>query len=209
MTCILAGLKDWQTLITGGIALFVGFMTVRAINNQIADLRAARQKDEELRREVERAYVSGGGARIVGTDAAPAPTNLFELHIINHGKTSARLHHVAVGFCDASALPPEPVYEDLFPFNDAIGPDVQSRRIGTVEIPEARYARIAICGRYYWNDIWGKNWSSGFVYEIPSSTAIIAGLDNASISIEAPPAYWDDRPGDYPAPQPEAEPQPP
>lgn len=93
-------------------------------------------------------------------------------------------------------LPPQPPYGIPFPCRDAIGPGVQSRRIKAIRIegPEP----IAICGRYYWDDIWGKHWSSGFVYEIPSEARLIETNDNTSISIEAPAAYWDDRPGDYP-----------
>jgi hypothetical protein len=120
------------------------------------------------------------------------PTDRFELHINNHGKTPARLHHVAIGFFDASKAPPAPKYEVLFPCDDAIGPGAQSRVLRTVDIPAEHYARTAICGRYYWDDIWGRHWSSGFVYEIPSEAA------RGSISIETSPAYWDDRQGDCP-----------
>jgi hypothetical protein len=216
-------LARWQSLIAGllgllaGIIAFVGALIaaywqvkaarqtaadqVAAVQSQLDDVRTAREEDEKHKREIERAYVSGGGARNMARNPNGRPlfdpTDLFELHINNHGKTPAYLHHVAIGFCDASALPPEPVYDDLFPWRDAIGPGVQSRRIRTVNI--SGYARVAICGRYYWDDIWGRHWSSGFVYEIPSRAALIDQQDNTSISIEAPPAYWDDRPGDYPA----------
>jgi hypothetical protein len=216
MTCILAGLKDWQTLITGGIALLVGGMTVWAINRQIADLRAARKEDEKHVREVERAYVSGGGCRQIerrlsvdhdeelydrsvgiietadGSRILLVPTGKFELHINNHGKTPARLHHVAIRFCDAAALPLEPVYGAPFPKSDAIAPGAQSRLIGTVDIPEGGPDRVAICGRYYWDDIWGRHWSSGFIYEIPSK-AVTAAQGNGSLSVEASHRYWDDR----------------
>jgi hypothetical protein len=141
--------------------------------------------------------------RAGGTRSLRVPKDLFELHINNHGKTPARLHHGAVGFCDARPLPPEPVYEDLFPLSDAIGPGDQSRIITTVKIPKGRHAHTAICGRYYWDDIWDRHWSSGFVYEIPSSEQnrdpLAAGQRGlSSISIEAPAAYWKDRPDDLP-----------
>jgi hypothetical protein len=174
----------WQTLVAGviggGLTLAAGILAYRgargAAQQQIAE-------DKERAREVERAYVSGGGwrlidRRLVEPDDADLgdlyeqsvrtvergdemilsiPSDRFELHINNHGKTPARLHHVAVGFCDASALPPEPVYQDPFPWRDAIGPGMQSRVIKTVDIPVGRYARTAICGRYYWEDIWGRH----------------------------------------------------
>jgi hypothetical protein len=233
-------LYNWQSLIAGGLGLLAGIIAflgaliaanrqvktarqaaaeqVGAVQRQLDDARAAREEDEQHRREIERAYVSGGGARAIiplrdeagldqldnasrisqidGSTILLVPTGRFELHINNHGKTPAYLHHVAFGFCDVSALPPEPVYQAPFPFSDAIGPGVQSRIITTVHIPED-YARTAICGRYYWDDIWGRHWSSGFVYEIPSGAA----HENASISIEASPAYWDTRPDDPPRPE--------
>jgi hypothetical protein len=103
---------------------------VAAMQSQLDDVRAARQEEEAHAREVERAYVSGGGARLIvqrqapddlasgvyeqsvgvieladGTRVLRLPTDLFELHINNHGKTPARLHHVAIGFRNAAALP--------------------------------------------------------------------------------------------------------
>jgi len=210
-------LYNWQTLITGLIALIIGVVTVATLRKQIADLQAARKEDEQHAREIERAYVAGGGCRDVarrlygpdgmfledeyrqsiniveqadGSTILLVPTDQFQLHIVNHGKTPARLHHVAIGFCDAAALPLEPVYEFGFPWSDAIGPGLQTARIiKNVDIPEGRHARIAICGRYYWDDIWGRHWSSGFVYEIPSKEARSTG----SISVEASAKYWDDR----------------
>jgi hypothetical protein len=169
----------------------------------------------ELKRsqEIERAYVSGGGWRhlsqtVQGRGLIPPdvpsdanvqvqpngdylvlqPTTEFELHVNNHGKTPAFLHHVRVGFCDATAVPGEPPYGEHFALNDAIGPGDQSRRLGTVPI-ESKGPRTAICGRYYWRDVWGREWSSGFVYEIRSGPA----WPNDSISIEAPRVYWEDR----------------
>jgi hypothetical protein len=194
-------------------------MTVRAINKQVADLRDARKEDEKHAREIERAYVAGGGCRYIerrlygdddelyeqaigiieqpdGSKILLIPTDQFQLHIVNHGKTPARLHHVAIGFCDAAALPLEPVYEFGFPWSDAIGPGLQTARIiKNVDIPEGRHPHIAICGRYYWDDIWGRHWSSGFVYEIPSEEARNTG----SISVEASARYWDDREEEPPA----------
>jgi hypothetical protein len=228
-------LYNWQSLIAGGLGLLAGVVAyggaliaanrqvvamgdataaqIAAVQRQLADAQAARQEDEKHKREVERAYVSGGGARGTvqipdspGLDVLPnasrishldgsttllVPALLFQLHINNHGKTPAYLRRVAIGFCDASVpLPPEPrYYEEDFPWNDAIGPGQQSRLIKNVDIPEGRYARTAICGRYFWDDIWGRHWSSGFVYEIPNGPA----HENDSISIEAPATYWEDR----------------
>ena len=163
--------------------------------------------------EVERAYVSGGGARHLrryvnppnvvpvfpanasiltqpdGTVIVVEPTAFFELHINNHGKTPARIHHARVGFCDAAAPPPEPPYGPIFPEVDNIGPGTQSRFLRLIDIPQGQFGRAAICGRFYWKDIWDREWSSGFIYEIPGGPA----LPNDSLSIEAPPAYTAER----------------
>jgi hypothetical protein len=92
---------------------------VAALQRQLDDTKAARADDERHMREVERAYVSGGGARVVaqrlnaddddrlddaadersgriiirlpdGTRTLRVSTDLFQLHINNHGKTPAR-----------------------------------------------------------------------------------------------------------------------
>src|SRR5208282_4364980 len=164
-------------------------------------------------RKVERAYVSGGGARTIvhrtSTSASAAPNSVitrrsdnglydiiepindfFDLHVNNHGKTPARLHHVRVGFCDASVpLPAVPPYEDRLPCSDAIGPGTQSRFLRQVRLTR-RWTRTAICGRFYWIDIWNREWSSGFVYEIPLDRP---ASQNGSLSIESPSVYWEDR----------------
>jgi hypothetical protein len=170
----------------------------------------------ELRhnREVERAYVAGGGIRQLATvlyagQPTPAqiplngqsfqqqdgrfvvvaPNGQFEVHINNHGKTTARTHHFQWGFCDASSRPPLPIqYGPLLPLRDDIGPATQSRVVTTVPIQPQPSGRTAVFGRFHWDDIWGNHWSSGFTYEIPSGPV----TSNGSISIEAPSEYWAD-----------------
>src|SRR5271154_2529187 len=98
------------------------------------------------------------------------PIGFFDIHINNHGQTPARLHHLQWGFFDASgAVPDDPPYEDRVPQVDAIGsPQNQSKFVRRVEYPAGRWARVVICGRFYWADVLGREWSSGFVYEIAS-----------------------------------------
>src|SRR5204863_515533 len=82
----------------------------------------------KLTPEIERAYVSGGGCRIVsrrlaqgmvqlvegeelitqsdGTLVIVRITSRFEVHINNHGKTPSRVHHMRIGFFDAAVDPP-------------------------------------------------------------------------------------------------------
>jgi hypothetical protein len=198
-------LDPWGVLITaiatGAVAYFT--WVIKGIN--LSQL--------ERSQEVERAYVSGGGLKQVtqfipedlavgppanasflqrpdGSSVPVVETGYFELHINNHGKTPARLHHAQVGFCDAAAPPPEPPYESIFPQFDNIGPGAQSQVLRLIGIPQGRFSRIAVCGRFYWADIWDREWSSGFIYEIPGPAA----LPNGSLSIEAPAAYTKDRP---------------
>jgi hypothetical protein len=85
---------------------------VAVMQSQLDDAKAAREEDEKHKRKIERAYVSGGAARaseplpdddLFGRSLYPAnarrlrladgstivlpPTDLFALHINNHGKT--------------------------------------------------------------------------------------------------------------------------
>jgi len=117
------------------------------------------------------------------------PTNRFELHVNNHGKTPATIHHARYGFFDAAKTPPtEAPLAEFYVLTDRIAPGRQSQRIGLVEIgPE--FDRTAVCGRIYWNDIWGVERSNGFVYEISNKTA----TNNSSISLDTPKTYWDER----------------
>jgi hypothetical protein len=162
-----------------------------------------------------RAYVSGGGwrarnerealigvqhhplAHVIETETVPRrwriiePLDSFDIHVNNHGQTPARLHHIRFGFFDAAAPVPDiPPYGDLIVQVDAIGsPRNQSKFVRRVDYPAARWARMAICGRFYWTDVLDREWSSGFVYEIASGNA----EQNDSISIETPRLYWQDR----------------
>jgi hypothetical protein len=78
--------------------------------------------------QIERAYISGGGApefqvyqkgggiaEALASVGLPNPptmvqTGNFQLHINNHGKTPGTLLKFGLGFCDADKVPAEPVY---------------------------------------------------------------------------------------------------
>jgi hypothetical protein len=125
--------------------------------------------------QVERAYISGGGVpetklegQFFGSSLrngeirqVPVLTGNFELHINNHGKTPGELMQIAIGFCDADNIPPEPIY-DPQPFHDWIGPGTQSRPMDHRPIPTDRPA-TAVYGRLYYRDIFGGSHSSGFI----------------------------------------------
>jgi hypothetical protein len=190
------------------IAAFFQIRESRNATKVAENLAATSQRNVDLIPEIERAYVSGGGARQLtrrisknalssfnevpveqpdGSFAIVGPTNRFEIHINNHGKTPAHLYRIQYGFCDADNVPIEPMYEVTRKWFDNIGPGTQSRFVTVVEI-RSDWPRTAIFGRFYHRDIWGVRRSVGFIYGIPETT-----LPNDSISIEAPRAYTQER----------------
>jgi hypothetical protein len=212
--------KIWEVLssgdfINGALTIIAAFITALAtlkIAKFTKTLYLVSRDQLNHSHEINRAYVSGGGARLIVSRTSNKPiaapnsviaqrpdglydilepiNDFFELHANNHGQTPARLHHVRVGFCDASLpLPTVPRYEDPIPCRDDLGPATQSRFLRQIRLSE-KWDRTAICGRFYWSDIWNREWSSGFVYEIPLDRP---ANHNGSLSIEAPPEYWVDR----------------
>lgn len=106
---------------------------------------------------LDRDLVSGGGARLIVSRTSNKPiaapnsviaqrpdglydilepiNDFFEMHANNHGQTPARLHHIRVGFCDASLpLPTVPPYEDPIPCRDDLGPATQSRFLRQIRL---------------------------------------------------------------------------
>ena len=185
-----------------------------ATKNNVAateSLATSGMQNIELTRELERAYVSGGGSKEIkhwiatansglpvhasisampdGRTLVTEATGRFEVHINNHGKTPARLHWVRFGFCEASAPPPNPSYGIRKPARDTFGPGTQSRPFFYEPIPQQQYNRPAIFGRFYWTDIWRRGWSVGFIHEIPGPLALPSG----GLYIEAPTTYSDER----------------
>lgn len=124
--------------------------------------------------KIERAYMSAGGVparrrELVQGTLTPVVERLvlsgdFELHVNNHGKTPGELEQIAIGFCDASNIPEQPVYEPES-FHDWIGPGTQSRPMRWIPIPKDKPAS-AVYGRLYYKDIFGEDHSSGFIQSI-------------------------------------------
>ena len=133
--------------------------------------------------QVERAYISGGGAPILeevntltmgGVTYYPRSgqrpvkhfreTGWFRLDINNHGKTKGQIVEYGYGWCEVNKvadLPERPVYKWVY-YRDQIGPGTQSRPIKRVKIPADK--RI-IFGRYGYVDIFGKCHSDGFIQQ--------------------------------------------
>ena len=155
-------------------------------------------------RQVERAYVSGGGAPGVeehdlGTETTESPmigggsrtrhlgierrpTGAFVVCVNNYGKTPAELQWVGIGFCEAEAIPESPSYRFVYRW-DWIQPGDRGRPVFPVGIPKNT---TVVYGRFYYLDIFGGRHSSGFINEI--------GMErNRSDPIPAPAAYTEER----------------
>ncbi len=184
----------WATgflgLITAGL-VFVGFRQVRDAKREL-----------EHARQIERAYLSGGGAPFLETieriENIPGvmgggttqtrierrPTGRFNLCVNNYGKTAAELRGFAVNFCDSSDIPTNPIYERRY-WYDWILPGDRARHVTFIDIP-TNGASTAAYGRFYYRDIFGQTYSTGFINRI--------NRDNGeSVPIDAPRAYTEER----------------
>ncbi len=145
-------------------------------------------KRQLLRSEdVERAYVSGGGAmnkvfHSVSAQNTPiyVPGKDFVFCVNNYGKTAGELREVGYGFCDANNIPEVPSYEGQY-FYDWIMPGDRARVLFQVALPAGKNA---VYGRFYYRDIFGKRHSCGFINRVSP---------DESVPIIAPPAYTDER----------------
>jgi len=104
--------------------------------------------------------------------------------INNYGKTPADLTGIGFGFCDAKSIPPEPIYEHRYRW-DQVQPGDRGRAVFPIDIPKDKPA-TAVYGRFYYRDIFGGHHSCGFINEI--------GVEmNRSDPIPAPAAYTEER----------------
>jgi hypothetical protein len=119
--------------------------------------------------QVERAYISGGGApigdRAVTKDGITKAVPLFQLDINNYGKTPGKLLEYGIGWCEIDEvpnLPTRPEYEWHF-FRDMIQPGRPSRPIAHLLIPIKDIPSAVIFGRFGYRDIFGQPHSDGFI----------------------------------------------
>jgi hypothetical protein len=129
--------------------------------------------------QVERAYISGGGAPEMRAEGRPmgslttgkiihipVPTGRFTVHINNQGKTAGEIFEIAVEFCNAGAVPAKPVYNNRIHHHNWIGPGTQSRSLFSVPIP-TDLTNLIVYGRFYYRDIFSDTMhSSGFIQDI-------------------------------------------
>ena len=133
-------------------------------------------------RNVERAYISGGGP----LDANDL--NKFIFTVNNYGKTPGILTEYAVEFCPLTDIPSVPAYAargyKRKPFHDRIPPGGigETRAVASIDIPPLPRP-LLVYGRYWFDDIWKKRHTSGFVLVIHAN-----GTD-AHVPTNIPRAY--------------------
>lgn len=145
---IAKAIDHWSVLITalatGAVAYFTG--TIWKINrSQLIHSR-----------EVERAYLWGGGSH------DKKNPEVFVLTVNNYGKTPGLLTEFAIGFCSRTNVPATPEYLVRETFHDWIPPIHELiRPIAFINIPPI--ADPLIYGRFWFQDIWGSAHSIGFI----------------------------------------------
>ena len=104
-------------------------------------------------REIERAYVSGGGPHDLAT-------RVFQLQINNYGKTPAILTAVGINFCELKGIPRSPEYR-WAPEQGTYKPGDHGRAVGNFAIPNLQ--EPVVYGRFRYIDIWRKSHVSSFI----------------------------------------------
>jgi hypothetical protein len=134
-------------------------------------------------REVERAYIWGGGPL--------ATSKALQLTVNNYGKTPGLLTEYAVGFCSRTNIPPTPQYNIRERFHDWIPPIPEMIR--PIRIIEFTQPDPLIYGRFWFRDVWGADHSIGFVLvtitDPHTGQAGTSGIIPPEIAPNISPAY--------------------
>jgi hypothetical protein len=147
-------------------------------------------------RRVERAYVSGGGAflQISGLDPQTGKptsqmTDTFQLTVDNYGKTPARVFNVEIGFCNATNIPPVPIYARN-EFLSAVVPPNKEGAFTSVRLRRNQILGDTIFGRFTYETVFRRRFlrrpkrhHAGFILHITPNLAVEP--------INAPRAYTD------------------
>jgi hypothetical protein len=128
--------------------------------------------------EIERAYISCGGARewvvkkavVDGkTVEVHEVTNNFQFHVNNYGKTPGIVFRIRCGFCEEGVIPNStPIYEHDVYRHSPIDPGRRSLPLAVFPVPPELKSPV-VFGRVSYKTIFGNCFSSAFVYRIPSS----------------------------------------
>lgn len=132
-------------------------------------------------KDIERAYISGGGP----TDEQDR--SIFILTVNNYGKTPGILTGYAVGFCPRAAIPAGVIFNAIpkASFHDRIPPVAGlTRGLDSARIPDDIPDPL-IYGRFWFDDIWGDSHESGFVLVLDAYRQTTP----RGIPLNIPPAY--------------------
>jgi len=163
--CVLAA-------ITFGLAIFTGLLW-RSPSNLVASAEKTAREQLTHARDVERAYLNGGG----GITVQPGG-NLFRIEVSNYGKTPAELTWYCVEFATLAQ-----VRASLLPVHqtdrhwDPIAPGTASKLLNTRSIPV--HAQV-VYGAFWYRDIWReREHKSRFILTIlPNNTlSNVTGVD--------------------------------
>jgi hypothetical protein len=168
----------WSALITAIATGFIAYFTKTIWNINRTQLQHARQ--------VERAYISGGGGYPIDTTSGlPVvdPTR-FVLTVQNYGKTQGRVTAYAVFVVDRANLPLQPAYLAPGFMPTPFGGIYQlgGPTLPITQIPVAAGPNPIAYGRLWYTDIFGGQ--HYFSFALPIRTP-----DNHSILVGINPAY--------------------
>jgi len=129
-------------------------------------------------RDIDRAYVSGGGP-------GNPPDGPFILTINNYGRTPATLIECAVEFCELTAIPSRPKYlardykrtrsSGIYP------PTAHGWDVAQIAYADKQLHEPVVYGRFWYKDIWKK----------PHHSSFILSLAATPLPINISPAYTD------------------
>jgi hypothetical protein len=84
-----------------------------------------------------------------------------------------KIYLIGWQFCEEGAIPPnDPVYTTEY-FDSRINPGTSSLRLKDIPIPKNLKAPV-IYGRVYYETIFGRRFSSGFLYRIPARFSTVS-----------------------------------
>jgi hypothetical protein len=137
--CLFSFLYENRDAVTAVATAFIAFFTFTLWWATWSLLRHGR--------EVERAYVSGGGP-LVANDP-----NILAFTVDNYGKTPAIMLEYAVEFCPLNAIPPVPAYNapnyQRTTYRDRVRPGTMGREIAGIRIPTNIPRPLLAYGRYW------------------------------------------------------------
>ncbi len=154
-----SALDPWASVITAIATAVIAVFTLTLWDSN-------RRQVKHLR-EIERAYISGGGP-------LDNTGQIFCFTVNNYGKTPGVLLEYAVEFCPLTAIPSVPAYAapgyQRTTYYDRVAPGGIHETWHVANIPVPPLARpMLVYGRYWFEDIWKATHTSGFVLVIEAT----------------------------------------